>query len=105
MNIEHLAFNLDLEVEECIELMDLFIETGTSDIQELKDAMTRKDAEAVARAAHSLKGASASFGFEHICAAAVFIEERARRNRLSDVAESFRSLERHFDDMAATVRT
>ena len=103
MDIEHLAFNLDLEVEECIELIDLFIETGTSDIQKLKDAMERKDADAVARAAHSLKGASASFGFERIYDTASFIEDRARHNQLSDIAESFRTLKSDFDEMVAAV--
>ena len=60
------------------ELLVLFKDSSASDFAQLQQAVTAQDAEGVARAAHSLKGASASLGIEGIRQLAMAMETDAR---------------------------
>ncbi|RLB86869.1 MAG: hypothetical protein DRH15_00405, partial [Deltaproteobacteria bacterium] len=60
MNLEELSSNLGLEKEDYLELLELLVGTGTQDINTLKEAVAANDADRAAKAAHSLKGATAN---------------------------------------------
>lgn len=60
------------------ELLVLFKESSTSDLVQLQQAIAAQDTEGVVRAAHSLKGASASLGIEGIRQLAMAMEVDAR---------------------------
>ncbi len=103
MNISELAQTLDLEVDEYRELFDLFVETGGSDLAALESAIKQEDAEKIAAAAHSLKGASGNLGFMELHGMAEEIVEKARSNRLEGIFESFDAMKKAFETVVQEV--
>lgn len=65
------------------ELMTLFKDSAAADIEQLRQAIIADDAPGVVRAAHSLKGASASLGIESIHHLALAMESDARSGSIS----------------------
>ena len=60
------------------ELLILFKDSSASDLEQLQQSIAAQDAAGVVRAAHSLKGASASLGIEGIRQLAAAMETDAR---------------------------
>ncbi len=79
MNLKEMANDLGLDEDELMELMELFITTTLSDLEQLRDAVERQDFRGVAAAAHSIKGAARSFGFDDMAEDARSIEARAQQ--------------------------
>jgi histidine phosphotransfer protein HptB len=76
------------------ELLVLFRDSSVADYSQLQEAVAANDAASVVRAAHSLKGASASLGIEGIRQLAFVMETDGRNNsvavakeKLSEMAE------------------
>lgn len=67
------------------ELLSLLSESSNSDLQKIEDGLAAGDAQAVADAAHSIKGAAASLGVEGLRVAAHDIEKKGRANQLSHI--------------------
>ena len=63
---------------------------------DLFGALGQHDAHGVARAAHSLKGASANVGAEHLAEVCADIERFARADELGDIGASFGQFESEF---------
>ena len=59
------------------ELVELFIESGDIALEEIRDALRRGDLQAIGRAAHSLKGASANIHAQATSTAAAQLENAA----------------------------
>jgi HPt (histidine-containing phosphotransfer) domain-containing protein len=97
MNIKESAENLGLEEEEYLELIELFIETGITDLANLQSAVEKKRAQEVAYAAHSLKGAAANLGLASIAEIAKQIEEMAHKDLLDGAMEAIRSIKMELD--------
>ena len=104
MNFKELAENLGLEEEEYLELIELFIETGMSDLNNLRSAIEGGSAEKAVRAAHSLKGAAINLGFIELSEIAKKIEEKARNDRLETTAEAAQALQEKLDILVDFVR-
>ena len=60
------------------ELLDLLRSSSQSDLDKIKDGMAANDGNAVADAAHSIKGAAASLGVEGLRVVAYDIEKKGR---------------------------
>jgi len=69
------------------ELMTLFKDSSSGDLEQLRQAIAANDAQSVIRAAHSLKGASASLGIEGIRALAMVMESDARQGSVAVAQE------------------
>jgi HPt (histidine-containing phosphotransfer) domain-containing protein len=67
------------------ELLGLLTESSISDLQKIRDGLAAGDGQAVADAAHSIKGAAASLGVEGLRAAAYDIERKGRGNQLAAI--------------------
>lgn len=67
------------------ELLDLLAESSKSDLQKIMDGLADGNGQAVADAAHSIKGAAASLGVEGLRVAAYDIEKKGRANQLADI--------------------
>lgn len=67
------------------ELLSLLLESSRSDLQKIKDGLAAGNGQAVADAAHSIKGAAASLGFEGLRVAAYEIEKKGRANQLGEI--------------------
>ena len=82
MEVKDLAENLGLDVEDYNELFDLYMQTTSSDLEQLKSALDSGDAEKAHEKAHSIKGASGNLGLTELFEAAKAIDDRARLNSL-----------------------
>lgn len=78
MNFEKLAGEIGFEKEDYLELIELFINTTTSDIDKLKTAINNGDFNSAEKAAHSIKGAASSLGLAEISDEAKKIEYAAK---------------------------
>ncbi len=69
------------------ELLVLFRDSSASDLARINDGLAAEDAVAVADAAHSIKGASASLGVEGVRKIATELEKQGRVGDLSQGKE------------------
>ena len=103
MNVKALALNLEMEEEEFLGLMKLFLETSVSDLTVLQSAHQRREAPKVAMAAHSIKGAAVNLGLTEIVELAWAIESDARGNRLHRTQEWVQRLRERLDQIAENI--
>src|SRR4030042_5730652 len=87
MDFQALADNLGFDLEEFKELVELFVDTGTADLNSVFSAIEEKDADKATKAVHSLKGASGNLGFMEVHQIAKKMEIAARNNRLEEISE------------------
>ncbi|HEB50215.1 MAG TPA: Hpt domain-containing protein [Desulfobulbus sp.] len=99
--MSHLQWNREFALEQTAgdeelleELLVLFKDASAGDLAKLRQAVAEKDASAVVEAAHSLKGASASLGFESIRSLALEMEMDGRKDSVACAAAKL-------EDMAA----
>ena len=104
MNIRELAEDLGLEEEEYLELIDLFIETGMSDLDQLQSAIHEGNTDNAIKATHSLKGAAANMGLMEISDLAKEVEMKARDDRLDQAVEASQLLREKLNMMAELAR-
>jgi len=103
MNIGELAENIGLEEDEYLELVELFVETGMTDMDKLQSAIDAGNAEEVARASHSLKGASSNLGFMEFSKVAREINDEAREGRLDGSSKSAGVLKEKLNAIAGII--
>ena len=87
MNLRELAKSLELERDEFLEIVGLFVEKSGSDLDEMQAAVGEGDGQKVISAAHSIKGASINIGLTELYEIARQTEVEARKNRLLVVSE------------------
>jgi len=80
-------------VELLAELAEMFLEQSPAWLQTIRDAVTRRDCEAVSQNAHSLKGAVSNFGAKPAFDAALRLELLGRDKDLGCAAEAVAVLE------------
>ena len=97
MNYKELVENLGLEKNEFLELVELFIEHGLTDLSKLKDAIDEKNVLQVAETAQSIRGAAGDLGFTEISEMAKDIEMKARENSLDGASEAVGYIKEKFD--------
>ena len=105
MDFEIPAQKLGLEVDEYLELIELFIETGSNDLKGIEDAMAKNDVQAVVERSHSLKGASGNLGITEIYERAKNIESRARENNLDGVEDTVKEIKLHINDIISSMES
>ncbi|RLB26429.1 MAG: hypothetical protein DRG66_06855 [Deltaproteobacteria bacterium] len=104
MNFRELAENLGIEEELYLELIELFIQTGTSDLDKVQSAVEEGNAEKAANAAHSIKGAASNLGLMEVYEVAKKIEKQTRNDRLEGIAESAQALKEKLNEIAGLAR-
>jgi len=92
MNLKTKAGELDLEEEEYLELIRLFIETALTDVRELESALECGETERAVRSAHSLKGASGNLLLNSIYEHAQKIEFASREGTLEGIGRELARL-------------
>jgi HPt (histidine-containing phosphotransfer) domain-containing protein len=100
MDFKQLAENLELEENEFLELLGLFVETGYSDLNKLQSAIEAGDTEEAARVAHSIKGTSANLGLTEIFEFAKRIEMNVRNNDLFGATGAAQRIKDELDRIA-----
>ena len=88
MNFKKMSIKLGLEEDECIELVELFIETSKSELKNLQSAINNKNIEMITGIAHSLKGATMNLGLDDFLELAKSIEKTTRDGKLEETAKT-----------------
>ena len=104
MNFKELARNLEMEEDEFLDMVKLFLETSASDLTLLQGAQEKGEALKVGKAAHSIKGAAANLGLMEIFQLAKNIEMEARENHLDRAQEEIRTLREKLNQIAENLR-
>lgn len=104
MNIKKLAEDLGLEEDDYLEILELFAESGRTDLDALEAAVKSNDAEGTVRAAHSIKGASASLGLPALSELAKDIELKAREQDMNGMEARIETLRSQFGLVVKLVR-
>jgi len=99
MDLKKIAERLGLDVEDIRELLELYVETTTSDLTQLKGAIETKDAELAHAKAHSIKGASGNLGLDEIYELAKKIDDLARVNALDGLEDMVQVLQEKFNSL------
>jgi HPt (histidine-containing phosphotransfer) domain-containing protein len=97
MNFKELADNLGLDVDEYMELIELFIDTGSADFLKIQEALASKDADQVMRSAHTIKGAAGNLGLLDVSEVAGTIEKSASKNELDALTPVVHALKTQFE--------
>ena len=87
MQLKELADNLGLDEEDFKELLELYVETTSADLQELRAALEAKDTEGIHKKAHSIKGSSGNLGLVELYDIAKAIDDRAREGSLDGLED------------------
>ena len=99
MDLNELTERLGLDVEDIRELLELYVETTTSDLAQLKGAIETKDAELAHAKAHSIKGASGNLGLDEMYELAKEIDDPARANSLDGLKNIVQVLQETFNSL------
>ncbi len=97
LDLDGLIRSFDGDAELVLTLAKIFGDSSVGQVRQIGDAIARGDAEALARAAHSLKGAVANFGARAAVDAAVRLEGIAKGGDLSIAGPALLALEREID--------
>jgi HPt (histidine-containing phosphotransfer) domain-containing protein len=92
MEFKALAEKLGLEEDEFLELVELYIETCSSDMLKLESAVQQGNIQRVVELSHTLKGSSGNLGFMDIFEKAKEIEAKARENIIDGAELSIQSI-------------
>ena len=99
MSFKDLAIDLQMEKEEYLEMIALFLEISAKDLTDLQSALERGDGPRAANAAHSIKGASSNLGLMQIYELAQKIETEARENHSDRNSERVLMLRERLDHL------
>jgi CheY-like chemotaxis protein/HPt (histidine-containing phosphotransfer) domain-containing protein len=86
------------------ELVDMFLDGSDAMMAEIADAIEQKDAAALQRTAHGLKGAVRHLGAKHASEAAYALELAGREARLADAPQLYSGLQAEIQRLSAAVR-
>ena len=99
MEISELAENIGLDVEDFSEIFEIYVETTSSYLEELKIALQERDMQAVHEKAHSIKGASGNLGLNELYELARDIDERVSEDSLNGVESIVQTLSEKYEDL------
>jgi HPt (histidine-containing phosphotransfer) domain-containing protein len=103
MNVRELAEKMGSDVEDLMELLDIFLDVAHSDLKKLQEATERGIALEVAESAHSIKGAASHFGFMRIYEQAKTMEANARGGILDGNPEAAGIIQEMLDRVKTTL--
>lgn len=104
MNLEQLASDLGLDMEDFIELTDLFVETTGADLTKLETAVASGNVTGTVEVSHSIKGASGNLGFREIHELAKVVESNARRGVLDGSMDATQKMKVHLVEVANVLK-
>lgn len=99
LDLEHLE-NIcggDLEFEQ--EVLQMFVEDTVENLEAARQALGKRDGEALGHHAHQIKGSSANVGATSITAIAARLETQARQNSLANAPELIDTLAELLDQV------
>ncbi len=105
MDLKSIGEDLGLDEAEFLEIVELFIDTATADIDRLKAALSQGDILAINEAAHSLKGSSGNLGFMEIYHHSQEIEEATREEVLTRIGPILAAISKGIETIESALNT
>lgn len=87
------------------EMIDIFLSDYPNQVNEIRAAIDRKDAEELVNAAHALKGAVGNFGAKRVFELAQSLEKSAKDSNCEDWLNSFQNLEQELAKLDPALRS
>jgi HPt (histidine-containing phosphotransfer) domain-containing protein len=87
IDVKALHDRIEGDMELLRELHEIFRRDSMTIISKIEESIARKDAAALAKYAHSIKGAVANFSAKKAHDAALTLEARGKQNNLDDAAD------------------
>ncbi|MCD6298639.1 MAG: response regulator, partial [Deltaproteobacteria bacterium] len=86
------------------EIADMFIENLPGYLAEIKEAISKSDADALDRSAHSLKGSVGNFGAKRAFEAAYRLEKLGKDGKMGNAENEFSTLEKELTALEAEMK-
>jgi len=99
-----LGKDLGLEEDEYIEMLELFIESGGEDLENLEAALKEGNTEKAHESSHSIKGSSGSLVLNTIYALAKSIDDIVCAGKLDGVDEQVKQLRDEYEILKNDIR-
>ena len=99
MEFKDLAARLGIEIEDFIELVELYVQTCRADLEKIRHGVLLGVPADAAAAAHSIKGAAGNLGFDGMAELAKKMEVQAKAGSLENFGEYIRDLEKRLTDL------
>jgi HPt (histidine-containing phosphotransfer) domain-containing protein len=103
MNIKKMADELELPKEEYVVLVKLFVETSRNDIERLVAAISNRESEKAAQAAHSIKGAAVNLELTEVSEIAKKLEMEAREGNLAGTSSDILLLKKWLNNIESRI--
>lgn len=86
------------------DVLDEYLNCAPSDVEKIRQAIAAQDAEALGRAAHALKGSSATIGARGLAELSKELEMAGKTGRMPETPAVFGRLTASFDQTCAWIR-
>ena len=104
MDIKALGENLGLDEDEYLELLELLVDTGMTDLSNMEEGVKAGDTDTAANAAHSIKGASGNLGVMEIYELARAVEAELRNNNLTAIEGPLKEIREKLETLEKLVK-
>lgn len=85
--------------EELRDIAPSYLESRKRDLGTLKDALTRKDFDFIAKLSHKTKGTAGGYGFDELSVIAKSLEIAAKSQNPADTTTAFEAMQRYLADV------
>ncbi len=102
--LHELRDRVDGDEELMREVLAIYLEDTPTLLDTLRQALETKQTEAVAKAAHTLKGSSANIAAERLRSQAYQLEQQARAGDLNRAAALFETIQSEFQELEKIVK-
>lgn len=85
--------------EDVIDLVPGFLARRQTDVEQLRDELKHGDSAAISFRAHTMKGSSGSFGFDHLSQLAARLEQTGKSADLPLAAELIDAIAAHLENL------
>lgn len=103
MDFRGLANHLDMEKDEFLEVLNLFLDVSDDELRTLQSALDKGDPQKAARAAHSIKGAAINLGLLEMYEFAKSMEKSTRENHVDEAYEMAKRAKVEIDRIRETL--
>ena len=93
INIENLAHQLEFEIEDVHALLDMFIESAQTSLEDIKKSFTNQNITGIRDGAHAIKGSAGNLLLNEICLVAQRLERSAIEGKTMTLWGEYKELE------------
>ncbi len=103
--VAEFAQEMRVEPSDYCRLLDTFVERNEERLAELREAVSRRDAETAHRVVHSVKGTSSTLRLNWMAETAARLEDALRQGDFGDCERDIKKLETALDDIKTDAKT